>query len=156
MNAPQKSRGEEKKMQSALNQLFSKVEASWTNLPPLFFRLVLAYGFLGPAVSKVTGFGNVVAWFESMGFFMPFFSALAATTTEALGVVLLFLGLGTRLISLPLMFVMGVATWTVHWENGFACGQNGFEINLYYFLMLFSLFVGGAGKVSLDHRIGLK
>ncbi len=48
------------------------------------------------------------------------------------------------------MFVMIVAVTTVHLKNGFACGDNGFEIPFYYFFMLFALLIGGAGKYSLD------
>jgi putative oxidoreductase len=138
-----------------LNSVFGRLDAL-KDLPPLFFRLILAFGFLTPAWSKLTGFGNIVSWFESMGFFMPLVSAALATAAEAAGVVLLTLGLATRFISLPLMFVMAVAMFTVHWPNGFACGNNGYEINVYYFLMLFSLFVTGAGKYSLDKRLGIK
>jgi len=68
-----------------------------------------------------------------------------------LGVVLLTLGLFTRLISIPLMVVMVVAITTVHLSHGFSAGNNGFEIPLYYLLFL-ALFASlGAGKFSLDH-----
>ena len=52
-----------------------------------------------------------------------------------LGIVLLTLGFGTRVIALPMMFVMIVAIFTTHISNGFAAGDNGFEIPFYYFLM---------------------
>ena len=80
-----------------------------------------------------------------MGYPVPLLSAYLAATTEALGVVLLALGLGTRLISVPLMFTMLVAIFTVHIGNGFNAGDNGFEIPLYYLFMLFVLFVYGSG-----------
>ena len=57
--------------------------------------------------------------------------------TEALGVILLFPGLGTRIITLPLMVVMFVTIKTVHWQHEFAAGDNGFEIPLYYMLHAF-------------------
>ena len=68
-----------------------------------------------------------------------------------MGVVLLVLGLFTRLISLFLAVIMMVAIFTVHWSNGFSAGNNGFEIPLYYLLfsLLFASF--GAGKYSLDY-----
>lgn len=126
------------------------------NFPPLFFRLILAFGFFGPAMRKINNFSNIIDWFESMNYIMPTLMAYLATGTEAIGVVLLFLGLFTRLITLPLMVVMVVAITTVHLGNGFEAGNNGIEIPLYYFLMLFSLFVTGAGSFSLDHYIGGK
>ena len=73
-----------------------------------------------------------------------------------LGVILLTLGLGTRIIALPLMFMMLVAIFTTHISNGFAAGDNGFEIPLYYFLILMALMVYGSGKYSLDHLWGRK
>ena len=76
-----------------------------------------------------------------------------AASTEILGVVLLTLGLFTRLISIPLIVIMIVAITTVHIGNGFAAGNNGFEIPLYYMLFL-ALFASlGAGKLSLDYLL---
>ncbi len=77
-------------------------------------------------------------------------------TTEVLGIVLLTLGFGTRVIALPMMFVMVVAIFTTHISNGPAAGDNGFEIPLYYFLMLFALVVYGSEKFSLDYLLGRK
>lgn len=76
-----------------------------------------------------------------------------AATTELLGAILLALGLFTRLISIPLIFIMLVAIYTVHLSNGFEAGDNGFEIPLYYILMLLTLVVYGAGKISADFFI---
>lgn len=130
--------------------LLENVASTLKDLPPLLFRLILAYGFYGPALHKVSNIEGTAKWFASMNYPAPLFNAYMAAGTESLGVILLTLGLATRLISIPLMVVMIVAITTVHLGNGFACGDNGFEIPLYYFLMLFSLFVGGAGRISID------
>lgn len=126
-------------------------QAKW--LPLLLLRLILAYGFFGPAKMKWSNMNGIINWFSQMGMPMPALNAYLAASTEALGVILLFLGLGTRIITIPLMFVMFVAIKTVHWQHGFAAGDNGFEIPLYYMLMLFTLFIIGPGKLSLDHLI---
>ena len=91
-----------------------------------------------------------------MGYPFPLMNAYLATATEIAGVVLLILGLATRIISIPLMIVMVVAIFTVHISNGFAAGDNGFEIPLYYFIMLFTLVIYGSGKVSIDYLISKK
>ena len=122
-------------------------------LPPLFFRLVLAYGFYGPATMKLKNFGGIVEWFTGMGMPLPKLNAFLATGTETAGFILLFLGLATRLISIPLIIVMIVAISTVHIGNGFEAGSNGFEIPLYYILMLFSLLISGPGRISIDSLI---
>lgn len=134
-----------------INDRFISAMGRLKDVPLLFFRLILAYGFFQPAMMKITGLTGVAEWFGSMGYPLPVVSAFLAALTEGLGVVLLTLGLGTRYIAIPLMFVMGVAVFTVHLSNGFAAGDNGFEIPLYYFLMLFALVVYGSGRISLDH-----
>lgn len=120
------------------------------SLALLFLRLMLAYGFYEPAKMKWGDIGAIADWFASMGLPFPTLQAYLAASTEAAGVVLLVLGLFTRLISVPLMVVMVVAITLVHLPNGFESGNNGFEIPLYYCLMLFVLLTHGAGKFSLD------
>lgn len=122
-------------------------------LPLLFMRLVLAYGFWGPATMKWNNMDSIIEWFEGMGMPFPTLNAYLAASTEMAGVFLLALGLFTRLISIPLMVVMLVAVFTVHFANGFEAGNNGFEIPLYYLIMLFTLTVYGAGKFSVDNFI---
>ncbi|MBD3223879.1 MAG: DoxX family membrane protein [Caldithrix sp.] len=124
-----------------------------TDVPPLLFRLILSYGFYEPAIKKMDNIDGIAQWFASMNYPFPTLNAYLAGITETLGFILLFLGLGTRIITLPLMFVMLVAIFTVHIGNGFAAGDNGFEIPLYYLLMLISLFITGPGRVSLDALI---
>jgi putative oxidoreductase len=123
------------------------------DIPLLLFRLVLAYGFYEPAMMKLKNLSGIAEWFGSMNYPLPMVSAAVAMVTEVAGVILLILGLGSRVIALPMMFVMIVATFTVHISNGFAAGDNGFEIPLYYFLMFFTLVVYGSGKYSVDHLI---
>ena len=140
----------------ALIDFYIRIASGLRSLPPLFFRLILAYGFYGPAVTKWKGIESVAEWFGSMGIPAPLLNAYMAASTEMAGVVLLTLGLATRFISVPLMIVMLVAIKTVHLENGYECGKNGFEVPFYYFFMLFSLVVTGAGAFSLDHLIARK
>ena len=140
-------------MQCQLSKLCKVIEPlleKLQNLALLMVRLVLAYGFYEPAKMKWSDIGSVAEWFGSMGLPLPTLQAYMAATTEASGVLLLTLGLFTRLISIPLMVVMTVAITLVHLPNGFSSGDNGFEIPLYYFIMLFVLVTHGAGKFSLD------
>lgn len=119
----------------------------------LLARLTIAYGFYEPAMQKWSDISSVANWFGTLGIPFPTLNAYMAASTELLGVVLLTLGLFTRLISIPLMVVMVVAITTVHLTHGFSAGDNGFEIPLYYLLFL-ALFASlGAGKFSLDHLI---
>ena len=132
---------------------FSYVTDLFKPLSLLFARLIIAYGFYEPAMMKWKSIENVAQWFGSMGIPLPLLNAYMAATTEALGVVLLTLGLFTRAISLPLIVVMIVAIVTVHLPHGFSAGDNGFEIPLYYMIFLFVFVSHGAGKYSLDRLI---
>lgn len=123
-------------------------KAKW--LPLFFMRLILAYGFYNPAKMKWGDINSVAEWFGSLGIPAPHFNAYLAAGAEALGVMLLVLGLATRAIVIPLMITMMVAIKTVHLANGFEAVENGFEIPLYYLIMLFTLFVFGPGKLSVD------
>lgn len=123
------------------------------DLALLLARLVLAYGFYGPAMRKWADINAIAIWFETLGIPFPTLNAYMAATTELLGVILLTLGLFTRLISLPLIVVMIVAIVTVHLPHGFAAGDNGFEIPVYYMLFLAIFASFGAGKFSLDHLL---
>lgn len=142
-------------MRSFYNKMLQKLK-SFTDLPPLFFRLILAYGFWGTSTKKLTHINEVAAWFSGMHYPLPTLNAYLAGVTEFAGFILLLLGLATRLITIPLMFVMLVAIFTVHIGNGFEAGANGFEIPLYYLLMLFSLFISGPGRISADYLIEKK
>jgi len=132
---------------------FSRLSEHGKSLSLLLARLVLAYGFYEPAKMKWSDIGSVAEWFTTLGIPFPTLNAYMAASTEATGVVLLTLGLFTRLISLPLIVVMIVAILTVHLPHGFSAGDNGFEIPLYYMLFLFIFVTNGAGKFSLDRLI---
>ena len=130
---------------------FSRITEHFQSLSLLIARLIIAYGFYEPAMNKWKDIDSVAGWFGSMGIPFPLINAYAAATTEILGVGLLVLGLFTRLISLPLIVIMVVAIFTVHYANGFSAGVNGFEIPLYYMIFLIIFVAHGAGKFSLDH-----
>ena len=138
-----------KKQMKKINLYLTKIQ----DLVLLDIRLVVAYSFYGPAKIKVQDINSIAEWFQSINIPMPVFNAYLATGTEILGVVLLTLGLFSRFISFPLIITMIVAIVTVHFANGFEAGNNGFEIPLYYILMLLTLITFGSGKISVDHLI---
>ena len=138
-------------MLNTLNNFSKNILQNFQSLSLLLARLAVAYGFYEPAISKWKDIDGIASWFGTMGIPFPTFNAYMTASTELLGVVLLTLGLFTRLISLPLMVVMVVAIMTVHLAHGFSAGNNGFEIPLYYLLFLFIFASHGAGKFSMDY-----
>ena len=65
---------------------------------------------------------STIAWFGNTDWVLwipfPAFNAYILAAIEIVGVVFLTIGLGTRLISIPLIFTMLVAMFTVHIDNG--------------------------------------
>jgi len=137
-------------------QEFTRLSEYLQSFALFFARITLAYGFYNPAMMKWNDINSVANWFETLGIPMPLFNAYMAATTEIAGVVLLTLGLFTRIISIPLIVVMIVAIITVHLPYGFEAGNNGFEIPLYYILFLFLFLSYGAGKFSIDYFLEKK
>ena len=92
------------------------------DLPLLLIRILLAYAFFGPAMEKWANMEATIAWFGNpdwgLGLPFPELNAYMAASVEIVGVVLLVLGLGSRLISIPLIFVMLMAYFTVHIDHG--------------------------------------
>lgn len=91
-------------------------------LAPLLLRLYLFPVFWMAGTNKLHSFNNTVAWFGDsewgLGIPMPELMAFLATSAEIGGAVALLLGLGVRWAAIPLMVTMLVATFTVHWQNG--------------------------------------
>lgn len=133
--------------------LSKKILQNFQSLSLLLARFAVAYGFLEPALLKWKDIGAVADWFGSMGIPFPTLNAYMAASTEILGVLLLTIGLFTRVIAIPLMVIMVVAIMTVHLAHGFSAGDNGFEIPLYYMLFLSIFASHGAGKFSLDYYL---
>jgi putative oxidoreductase len=138
------------------NTIFANKLLYFNNIPLLLIRLTLAFGFFGPAMMKLKDTETIIEWFEGMGMPFPVLNAYLATYTETFGFIFLAFGFATRLISIPLMIIMFVAIKTVHLSNGFEASNNGFEIPLYYAIMLLVLLIYGPGKYSLDYYISKK
>lgn len=85
---------------------------------PLMLRLLLAYVFYGTALEKLSSIEGTAYWFETLKIPLPTLNAYFAAITETTGFILLFLGLGTRFISIPLIFVLLIAIFTVHINHG--------------------------------------
>jgi len=105
------------------NAIFSRFKYI-DGLAPLALRLYLVPVFWMAGSQKIAGMDSTIEWFgnSEWGLGLPFPSLLAhmAAYTEAVGAVLLLVGLATRWISIPLMVTMLVAIFTVHWGNGWS------------------------------------
>ena len=109
------------KMLNICNTIDEKLSIG-RDLSLLGLRLLLAYAFYGPAMEKWNNMEATIAWFGNpdwgLGLPFPELNAYMAASVEIVGVVLLVLGIGTRLISIPMIFVMLMAYFTVHIDHG--------------------------------------
>lgn len=100
----------------------------------LAIRLYLIPVIYEGAHSKVLGFSGTVAWFSTpvadggLGMPFPVLLAFLATATEVLGLICIALGLFTRIMAIPMIVVMSVASLMVHWSHGWlAIASNNME-----------------------------
>lgn len=88
-------------------------------IAPLLLRLITAPVMMEAGWNKLMAFESTVSWFgNSLGMPFPEVMAALATSAELFGGALLLIGLGTRIVAVPLMITMVVAAVTVHWPNG--------------------------------------
>ncbi|MFT6692064.1 MAG: putative oxidoreductase [Colwellia sp.] len=91
-------------------------------LAPLLLRLYLVPIFWMAGTTKIDGFDNIVQWFGNddwgLGLPFPYIMAILAVGAEVIGAIALLLGLGVRLMAVPLMFTMLIAMTSVHGQYG--------------------------------------
>lgn len=102
--------------------------------------------FGGPGIEGFAG------WLASMNVPMPTVNAWAAGLTEFLGGIALILGLGVRIVGLPLTITMLVAAFMVH-GKAFSAQNNGMEYPLTLAFVAAGLALTGAGRISLGALI---
>lgn len=76
-------------------------------------------------------------------------SLALAVFAEVFCSILLIAGFGTRLVTLPLLFTMMVASFVVHMNDGFAKQ----ELPFLYALIYLVIATMGAGKYSVDYLL---
>src|SRR3954470_21774884 len=120
---------------------------------PTLARLTVGLVFIGTGWGKLHSLGDVTDFFASLHIPAPGFNATLAASTEFFGGILVLVGLGTRLASLPLAFTMVIAILTA--KRADITGVTalvGFEEWSYLVFFLW-LALAGAGKLSLDALI---
>ncbi|MDG2046027.1 MAG: DoxX family protein [Halioglobus sp.] len=107
-----------------IHNVFAVYALNLNGLAPLALRLYLVPVFWMAGTQKIAGMESTIQWFGNpdwgLGLPWPSLMAHLAAYTEAVGALLLLIGLATRWISIPLMVTMLVAVFAVHWDNGWA------------------------------------
>jgi putative oxidoreductase len=120
----------------------------------LAVRLYWGWQFMQTGWGKLSDIGKVVGFFTDLGIPSPALNAYFVSALEFGGGILLILGLGSRLIALPLVIDMIVAYITADREALLSIFSNPdkFTAAAPYTFLVASLIVliFGPGKVSLD------
>ena len=127
----------------------TELETVWAPRALGLLRIVAALTFMAHGTQKLFGF-------PASEFGSPSFLSLMwiAGVLEAVGGLLLVLGLFTRPVAFVLSGQMAVAYWMAHAPQSFFPVANGGDAAiLYCFVFLFIVFAG-PGPWSLDARLG--
>ena len=137
------------------------VPAGWHALP---LRLIVGLGFVEHGWAKLSrGADGFIAILHAIG--VPFADLLGWATiiVEIGGGLSILAGAFVPIVTVPMIVVLLVATFTVHLPYGFSSikllsydatgahfGQPGYETDLLYAAGLLALCLGGAGPLSVD------
>jgi putative oxidoreductase len=143
------------------SHLFPSLRQAWYAIP---LRLIVGYGFMEHGYAKLArgpdDFANIL---HALGTPAATLFSWATILVELLGGLAVIAGAFIPLASVPMIFVLLVAIFTVHLPYGFSSiklqsvtaagahfGQPGYETDLLYIAGLVALVLGGSGPFSLD------
>jgi len=119
-------------------------------LGPTLARITMGSVFIGTGWGKLNNIASTVEYFASLHIPAPAFQARLAAGTEFFGGILVLLGLGARLASLPMAFTMVVAIATAKWADVDGLTTLlGFE-EWSYIVFFVWIALAGPGPLSLD------
>ena len=125
----------------------------------LIARILLVVLFAVSGWGKLTNFGGTVAYMAQVGTPAPSVAAFVATAVELLGALAIAVGVWTRPVALVLaLFTLGTALighpfWTMEGADRYANSINFYK-NISIISAFLLLYVTGAGKYSVDARLG--
>lgn len=123
----------------------------WIGL--LLLRLVFGYFWLETGWAKLHNLAFFTERFIDWGIPWPALSAAVCAGTEFVGGALIMLGLGTRLVMLPMIFNMLVALVVVVLP-GISTLDEFVELDEVLYIAVFAvLLVTGPGRASVDHLL---
>jgi len=126
--------------------------------------LIVGYGFMAHGYAKILkGPERFVDILHAIGVPEPELMGWATIIVELVGGLAILVGAFVPLVSVPMVAILLVATFTVHLPNGFSSiklqavtaagaqfGQPGYETDLLYLACLAALVMGGSGPFALD------
>jgi|CXWL01.1.fsa_nt_gi uncharacterized membrane protein YphA (DoxX/SURF4 family) len=126
--------------------IFLKTTSAFSPFMLLVLRLWIAHVFWVSGILKIEDFDNTIALFRDeyqVPLLPPVFAAVMGTIFEISCPILLTLGLGTRIATLPLLAMTAVIQFTYDQNIQHA----------YWAMLLGTILCFGAGKLSADYLI---
>jgi len=140
-----------------LHLLFERAVSHLQSPLLLAVRLYWGWQFFQTGLGKLMHIPKIINFFTSLGIPFPAFNAYFVGSLECVGGTLLFLGLGSRIIALPLTFNMLVAYITADREALFSILSDPgkfYAADPYtFFFAALLVLIFGPGKISLDFAI---
>jgi len=124
----------------------------------LLVRLIVGLAIAAHGAQKLFGWGGIKGtggFMESLGFRPGTLFATASGLSEALGGVLIVLGLGGPIGSMLVIATMIVAIFSVHLKNGFWATNTGYELNALYIAAAIAIAFAPLSALSLDSVLGV-
>lgn len=151
------------KLLDSIRPWYTKYVTALENLQSVFLlliRIIWGWGFFQTGKGKFLNFERTTEFFSSLGIPMPELNVVMAAGTEMVGGLLLLIGLGGRIVPVPLIFTMCIAYLTAHpAELGaiFSDSDKFFGAPPFLFLMAaLIVLLFGPGKLSADYFFSKK
>lgn len=119
-------------------------------IPLALARLTVGWVFLQSGWGKLHNLEGVTDFFVSLGIPAAHLQAPLVAGIEFGGGLLLLMGLGTRIVAVPLIGVMAVAIGTALWSDVEELSDLLSLAEFGYIVLLLGLVISGAGTLSAD------
>lgn len=119
-------------------------------IPLALARLTVGWVFLQSGWGKLHNLEGVTDFFVSLGIPAAHLQAPLVAGIEFGGGLLLLMGLGTRIVAVPLIGVMAVAIGTALWSDVEELSDLFSLAEFGYIVLLLGLVISGAGTLSAD------
>ena len=140
------------RIQILIREVLTQVEKrEW--VAQLLIRLFVGYFFMETGWGKLNNLGDFAQRFAGWGIPYPYFNAILCSYTEFIGGLLTMLGLGTRLVSIPMIINMLVAILKVNLMQVSSLDDFSELDEPLYALVYLWLMISGPGWVSVDYIV---
>lgn len=117
------------------------------DIAKLALRVALGVVFIVAGWMKISNMEFVVTMFGTVG--IPAAFAYIVSYGEFIAGIALLLGVFAMYAASFVAVVMLVATFMVHWPNGFSLANGGYEYNFVLLLVALAVVMLGAGRYAL-------